>query len=132
MPLKTALSRTWERPMKARETMIGVERAETTETSVDDPKLVVATPSQFMDVDVTGDMNAARKIAGVVFARRLQLLRHRRHVAIVPDGVAAAYREAGIIGGNAHGFGERSEMGVQHIAIGADENDFPGLVGGDY
>src|SRR5215467_10406715 len=47
------------------ETMIGVERAETTETSVDNPKLVIAVACKLVDVDVTGDMNPARQITGV-------------------------------------------------------------------
>jgi hypothetical protein len=51
--------------------MLRVERAETTEAGVDDPKLVVAIPRKLMDVDVAGDVNAARQIAGVVLARRL-------------------------------------------------------------
>ena len=52
-------------------TMLGVERAKTTEAGVDDPKLVVAVPRKLVDVDVAGDMNAARQIAGVVLGRRL-------------------------------------------------------------
>jgi hypothetical protein len=72
--------------------MLGVERAETTEAGVDDPKLVVAIARQLVDVDVAGDMNPARQIAGVVLAHRLQLFRQRRHVAVLPDGVGAADR----------------------------------------
>ena len=72
------------------ETMLGVERAETTEAGVDQPELVVAIPRKLVDVDVAGDMNAARQIAGVVLSHRLQLFRYCRHVVVLPDGVGAA------------------------------------------
>ena len=92
-----------ERRAPARiKTMLRVERAEATEAGVDDPQLVVAIPGQLVDVDVAGDMDAARQIAGVVLARRLQLLRHRRHVAILPDGVRATDGQPGWVGDDAH------------------------------
>src|SRR4029077_17647083 len=81
----------WRAPARMK-TMLGVERAEATEAGVDDPKLVVAIPRKLVDVDVAGDMNAARQIAGVQLAHRLQLFRQRRHVAVLPDGVSAADR----------------------------------------
>ena len=68
--------------------MLCVERAETTEAGVDHPELAGAVPRQLVDVDVAGDMNAAWQIAGIVLAWRLELFRHRRHVAVLPTVLA--------------------------------------------
>src|ERR1051325_10025427 len=74
------------------ETVLGVESAKTTEASVNHPQLVVDISRELMDVDIASDMNAARQIAGVVLAHRFELFRHRRHIAILPDGVSATDR----------------------------------------
>jgi hypothetical protein len=41
-------------------------------------------------------MDTAGEIAGIVFAHRLQLLRHGGQVAVVPDGVGPADSEAAV------------------------------------
>ena len=111
--------------------MLRVESAETTEAGVDDPKLVVAIPRKLVDVDVAGDMNAARQIAGVVLARRLQLFRQRRHVAVLPDGVSAADRQPGRVGDDTHGLGECSEVSVEPAVIASDDDGLAGLISGN-
>ena len=112
-------------------TMIGVERAETTKASVDHPKFVVAIPCKLVDVDVAGDVNAARKITGVVLSRRLQLWRHRRHVAVLPDGVGAADRQSVVISGDAHRLSKCSEVSVEFAVIVADDDGFTRLISGN-
>jgi hypothetical protein len=111
--------------------MIEVERAETAEAGVDHPQLVVVIPGRLVNVDVAGDMNAARQIAGVVFSRRLEFFCQCRHVAIFPDSVGAADREAIGSSGDAHRFGERSEMGVQSAVVVTDNDRLTRLIGGD-
>ena len=111
--------------------MIGIERAETAEAGVDDPKLVVVIPSELVDVDVARDMNASRQIAGVVLARRLELFGQCRHVAILPDGVGAADCQAGMIGDDTHGFGECSEMSVEPAVIVSNDDGLTCLISGN-
>jgi len=65
-----------------------------------------------MDVDVTGDMNPARQIAGIVLACRLELFCQRRHVAVLPYGVGATDCQAGRVGDDTHRLGEHSEVSV--------------------
>src|SRR5262245_27729609 len=77
-------------------------------------------------------MNATREIAGVMFARRLQLLRYRWHVAIVPDGVGTTDSEAVVIRGDPHRFAEGVEVRVEGAAVLTDQNDFAGLISGDH
>ena len=111
--------------------MIEVERAETAEARVDDPQLVVVIPGKLVNVDVAGDMNAAGQITGVVFSSRLQLFCQCRHVAIFPDSIGAADRKAIGRSGDAHRFGERSEMGVQRAVVVADNDRLTRLISGD-
>ena len=99
------------------EAVIVIECAETAETGVDHPEFRVASPRKFVDVDVAGDMNASRQIAGVVFSRRVQFFRHGRHVAILPDRVVAADGQAGVIGDDTHRFGEGSKVRVEPAVI---------------
>ncbi len=77
-------------------------------------------------------MDAARHVARVVFARRVQLPGHRRHVVILPDGVAAADGEPRAAGGDAHGLGKGPEVGIEHAAVIAHQNGLTRLVRGDY
>src|SRR5262245_35818355 len=109
--------------------MLGVERAETTEAGVDDPKVVVAVPCKLVDIDVAGYMNAARQIASVVLPRRLELLRQRRHVAVLPDGIGAADCEPGRVGDDTHGLRECSKVSVEPSVIIADDDGLASLVG---
>ena len=111
--------------------MVRVERAETTEASVNDPKLVVAIPRQLVDVDVAGDMNSARKIARVVFSCGLQFRRHRRHVAVLPNGIGTADRQPVVVGGNAHRLRECSEVSIELAVVVSDDNRFAGLISGN-
>src|SRR5262245_47202040 len=111
--------------------MLRVERAETTEAGIDDPQIVIAVPSKLVDVDVAGDMNAGRQIAAVVLARRLELFRHRRHIAIFPDGVGAADSQPSVVGGDAHRFGEGSEVSVQRAVIVSNNDCLTRLIGGN-
>jgi hypothetical protein len=111
--------------------MLWVERAETTEAGVDHPKLVIAIPGKLVDVDVAGYMNPARQIAGVVLARRLELFRHRRHVAVLPDGVCAADRQPGRVGHDTHWLGECSEMSVEPAVVVADHDGLARLISGN-
>src|SRR5262245_63636361 len=97
--------------------MLRIQRAETTEAGVDDPEFVGAVPGKLVDVDVTGYVYAARQIACVVLARRLELFRQSRHVAILPDGVSAADCQPGCVGDDAHGLGECSAVSVESSVI---------------
>src|SRR5262249_35303747 len=81
----------WWAPARIK-TMLRVEGAEAAESRVDDPKLVIAAPGKLVDVDVAGDMNTAWQIACVVLARRLELFRQCRHVAILPDSIGTTNR----------------------------------------
>jgi hypothetical protein len=110
--------------------MLGVEGAETTETGVHHPKLVVAIPGKLVDVDAAGDMDPARQIAGVVFARGLELFRQGRHVAVLPDGVSAADCQPGGVGDDTHGLGECSEVSVEPAVIIADDDGLARLISG--
>jgi hypothetical protein len=85
--------------------------------------------SKLVNVDVTGHMDTAGQIAGVMFPHRLQLLGDGRHVAIIPDR-AAAHRESVLIGGDAHRFGKGA--GVFSAPPSAHQNDFARLVGRDH
>src|SRR5215813_11706349 len=111
--------------------MLRVERAETTEAGVDDPKLVGAVPCKLVDVDVTGYVYAARQIACVVLARRFELFRQRRHVAILPDGVGAADRQPIRVGHDTHRLGECSEVSVEPSVIVADNDGLTRLISGN-
>ena len=111
--------------------MLCVEGAETAETGVDDPKLVVAVPRKLVDVDVAGDMDAARQIAGVVLAGRLQFFRQCRHVAVLPDGVSTADCEPGRVGDDAHRLRECSEVSVEPSVIVSDDDGLARLISGD-
>ncbi len=84
-----------------------------------------------MDVDVAGDVDAARQIGGVVLAGRLQLAGHGGHVAVVPDGVGAADGQPGGVGGDAHRLVEGAEVGVDRVLVIADEDDLARLIGGN-
>ena len=108
--------------------MLGVERAKTAEPSVDDPKLVVDISRELVDVDVAGDMNPPWKIAGVVLTRRFQLFRHRRHIAVFPDGIGAADRQSVLIGDDAHRFCECSEVSVERAVVVAHNYRFARLI----
>ena len=108
--------------------MIRVERTKTTEASVDRPKLIVAVPSELVNVDVAGDMDAARKVAGVMFPRGLQFFRHRRHVAVLPNRIGTADDQSTVVGGDAHGLGECSEVSVECAIVISNNNRFACLV----
>ena len=116
------------RPPARIETVLGVERAKTTEARVDDPELVVDISRELMDIDVAGDMNAARQIAGVVLSRRFQLFRHRRHIAILPDGISATDRQPVLIGDDAHRLCECSEVSVERAVVVANDDRFARLI----
>ena len=111
--------------------MLRVKRTETTEAGVDDPKLVGAIPGKLVDVDVAGDMNPARQIAGIVLARRLEFFRQRRHVAVLPDGVSAADRQPGRVGDNTHRLGECSEVSIEPAVIVSDDDGLARLISGN-
>jgi hypothetical protein len=111
--------------------MICVERAETTEAGVDCPELVLVIPRQLVDIDVASDVNAARKVATIMLSRRLQLLRHRRHVAVLPNSVGAADSQPSMIGGDAHRLGECSEVSIERAVIVADDDGFARLISGN-
>src|SRR5262249_53343003 len=111
--------------------MLGVECTEATEPAVDDPKLVGAVPRKLVDVDVTGYVYAARQIACVVLARRFELFRQRRHVAILPDGVGAADRQPIRVGYDTHRLGGCSKGGVKPTVVVAGEDGLTRLIGGD-
>src|SRR4030095_9083239 len=119
------------RPPARIKTMLRVERAEATEAGVDDPKVVVAIPRKLVDIDIAGDMNTARQIAGVVLARRLQLFRQRGHVAVLPDGVSATDRQPGMVGDDSHRLRECSEVSIEPAVIVADDNGFARLISRD-
>src|SRR5215475_8865745 len=111
--------------------MLRVEGTEAAESRVDDPKLVIAVPGKLVDVDVAGDMNTVWQIACVVLARRLELFRQSRHVAILPDGVSAADCQPGWVGDDTHGLGECSEVGVEPAVVVTDDDGLTRLISGD-
>ncbi len=86
-----------------------------------------------MDVDVAGDVDAARQPGGVVLALRLQLAGHGGHVAVIPDSVGAADGQPRRVHGDAHRLVERPEVGVDRARLGviADEDDLARLIGAD-
>ena len=84
-----------------------------------------------MNVDVAGDVDTAGKIAPVVLALGLELLRHGGHVVVLPDGIGAADRQPVRVGGDAHRLGKRPEVGIQAAAIVADHDHLACLVRGD-
>ncbi|MGH8525898.1 MAG: hypothetical protein ACREXY_17325, partial [Gammaproteobacteria bacterium] len=53
---------------------------------------------QFVDIDVAGDVDAPGQIAAIVFPGRSDLLRHGRHVAVIPDRIGAPDGEPCAIG----------------------------------
>src|SRR6476660_2771526 len=110
------------------ETVIGVKGAKATEASVDYPQLIVAASRELVDVDVAGDMNPARQIAGVVLTRWVQLFRDRRHIAILPDGVSTTDRQPVLIGDDAHRLHECSEVSVERTVVVANDDGFARLV----
>src|SRR5262249_14039851 len=112
-------------------TMLRVEGTETAEASVHHPQLVVSVPCQLMDVDVAGYMNPARQVAGIVLARRLQLFRQRRHVAILPDSVGTTNGQPGRVGDDTHRLGECSEVSVEPSVIVADNDGLTRLISGN-
>ena len=85
-----------------------------------------------MNVDVSGDVDPPREIAGVMLPHRVQFGGHRRHIAVVPDGVGTADGQAGAVGGNAHGLGKGAEVGVESTAVVAHHDDFARLIGRDH
>ena len=99
--------------------MLGIKRAKTAETGVDQPQFILCIPAKLVNIDVASDVDAARNVTCVMLAGRLQFLRHGRHVVVFPDGVAATDGQPGIIGGNTHRFGEGSEiaLGCLHPTI---------------
>ena len=70
-------------------TMLGIKRAKTAETGVDQPQFILCIPAKLVNIDVASDVDAARNVTCVVLAGRLQFLRHGRHVVVFPDRVAA-------------------------------------------
>src|SRR5262249_60244367 len=108
-----------------------IARAGTTGAGVDDREFVGAVPGRVVDVDVTGYVYAARQIACVVLARRFELFRQRRHVAILPDGVGAADRQPIRVGYDTHRLGECSEGGREPALVGADDDGLTRLIRGD-
>ena len=111
--------------------MICVERAETTETSIDCPKLVLVIPRKLVNIDVAGDVNTARKVASVVLSRRLQFLRHRRHVAVLPNGVGTAYSQPSVVGGDTHRLSKCSEVSIECAVIISHDDRFTRLIRGN-
>ena len=119
------------RPPAGSEAMFGIERAQAGEAGVDDPELIVAVLGHFVDMDVAGDMNSPRQVAGVVRARGFELRCHGRDVTVIPYGVGAADREPRPIRGDPHGFAEGAEMSIKRNPVVAHDDDLAGLVGGD-
>jgi hypothetical protein len=92
--------------------VITVQGAQTRKARVDDPQFVVVIIGHLVDIDVAGDVDAAREITSVVLARRFYLGRDRGHVAVVPNGVRATDGEPCVIGCDAHGSGERAKVRI--------------------
>ena len=113
------------------ETMLGVERTETAKAGVDQPELVVDVSRQLVNIDVAGDMNSARQIAGVVLSRRLYFLRQRRHIAILPDGISATDRQSIVRRDDAHRLSECSEVSVERAIVTSHDDRFTRLIGGN-
>src|SRR5262249_56513798 len=88
-------------------------------------------PRKLGDVEAAGSMKAAWQMAGVVLARRFELFRQRRHVAILPDGVSAADCQPGWVGDDTHGLGECSEVGVEPAIIVAGNDGLTRLISGN-
>jgi len=109
-----------------------IEGAEAPEPGVDEEQFIPVVIGHLVDVDVAGDMDAARQVAGVVLAQGLELGRHGGDVAVIPDGISAADGEPGAVRGDPHGFAEAAEMGVEHVTVRAQHDELARLVGGDH
>lgn len=108
-----------------------IESTEAGEACIDEPQLVSCRPCHLVNVDVAGDVDTSGEVASIVLATWSQLVSDRRNVAEIPDGLRAADREAIALYGDAHGFLEVAEVGVDHAAVVAYQNGFTGLVRGD-
>ena len=84
-----------------------------------------------MNIDIAGDVDAARNVTCVVLARRVQFRRDRRHIVVLPDGVAAADCQPVWVCGDPHGFGKSPKVGIESAAVAAHQDRFTGLVRGD-
>ena len=72
--------------------MFVVERTQAGEFGVDNPQLVVLSlvrcfilsPGHLVDVDITGHVDVAGNVAGVMFVRPVQFVAYLGHVLIKP------------------------------------------------
>ena len=69
------------------------------------------------NVDVAGDVDTAREVAGIVLTVWLQFLGDGRHVTEIPDGLRATDGEAIALYSDAHRFLERPKVGVDHPVV---------------
>jgi hypothetical protein len=84
-----------------------------------------------VDEDVAGDMTAARQVAGVVPAWRVELGGDGRDVDVFPDLDAGADGQAVAVERHAHRSLEGAVVGVEVAPLVADHHEPAGLVGGD-
>ena len=63
-----------------------------------------------------------------MLTRRFQLFRHRRHIAVLPDGISAADRQSVLIGDDAHRFRECSEVSIEFSVVVAHDDRFARLI----
>ena len=98
-----------------------IECAETTKARVDQPEFIFGVVGHFVDVDVAGDMDCPWQVTGVVFARRLQLTRHRRHIAQIAHALLPPDREARPGGTpmhrHPHGLIKVAKVGVKALGL---------------
>jgi hypothetical protein len=110
--------------------MLAVDGAQARKTRVDHPQ-IGATPGDFMNMNVAGEMTIARQKDRVVFAGRLEIPGDIRLIAKIPDVVPGPDGEPTVITGHPHRRLERAKMRVDHVVLNTGDNHLAGLVGRD-
>jgi hypothetical protein len=84
-----------------------------------------------MDLHVAGGVRPARQEAGIVLARRIEPASHGGHVVELADLRHCADGESASMDGDPHRSAEAAEVGVEVVAVGAENDQLAGLVGAD-
>jgi len=93
-----------------------------------DPQFAARPPRHLMALDVPRDVTGTRQEAGVV---AVETSSDGRDVHVLPDLDGGADGQPVAIEGHAHRGLERAEVGVEVVALVADDHELAGLIGGD-
>ena len=115
------------RPPDGTEAVQMVADAQAGEFGVDEDQLV-ADPVHLVDGDVAGGMREAGQETAIVLARWFQFGGHGGQIVELPDFQRRADRQPVALHRQPHRYVEAAEVRVQHVAVGAQHDQFAGLI----